>query len=159
MDRYMLEAADTMLCREVEDIIRRGISTHKDLDVIKDSFEALYYSNELKKSGEGGMGEYSQRSYGMGNYAQGSSYANYDMNSYARGGQGGRSNAQGGGGQGGNSNASYLMYDPYMMARNRGYSGTGSKEEILQELQQMVKETSDEKVKSAVLDCISKMEQ
>lgn len=153
MDKYILDAADTMLCREVEEVIRRGISTHKDLDVIKDSFEALYYSNELKKDVEGRMGEYSQRGYGMGNYAQGNSYANYDMNSFARGGQGGRSNAQGG-----NSGNSYLMYDPYMTAMNRGYSGTGSKEEILQELHQMARETTDEKIKSAVLDCISKME-
>lgn len=47
-------------------------------------------------------------------------------------------------------------YGPYMMAR--GYSGTGSKEEILQELHEIVENASDERVKNTVLECVSKME-
>lgn len=148
MDKYIADAIEAMLCRELDDIVRHGIKSHQDLDDVKDSVETIKNLAKIESMGgyiEGGidMREYSQRgsNYRMGNYAQGNSYNNYyGRDSYARGDMGGNPNR---------------MYEPYMM---KGYSGTGSKEEILEGLHQMVKDTSDEKIKTAVLDCISKME-
>ena len=70
----------------------------------------------------------------------------YDMNdSYANGGN------------------SYLYYDPryespmYPMSRGRGYSRTGNKEEAMKELKELMQETNDEMVKSAISEAIEKM--
>lgn len=161
MDRYTMEALRGMLCRELDEAVMRGIKTHQDLDVVKDATEAIKNLNEIEmnlmgESPEMGMGmdmrKYSQQNsnYARRNYAMDNSYNYYDEGMFARGGNS-RGNG-GGGGQGGSSRA----YSPYMMAR--GYSGTGSKEEVLQELHQIVEEASDEKVKGAVLECVSKME-
>ena len=101
--------------------------------------------------------------YGRG----GQSYM--DGNSYARGGQGG--NPRVGGNymmydmndsyaNGGNS---YLYYDPryespmYPMSRGRGYSRTGNKEDAMKELKELMQETNDEMVKSAISEAIEKM--
>ena len=85
--------------------------------------------------------------YGMNSYARGDSYGRdmYDMNnSYARGN-------------------SYMYYDPryeqvpmYSMARGYSRHG-GSKQEMIEELQQMMGETSDEKIKAAIQEAITRM--
>ena len=46
------------------------------------------------------------------------------------------------------------QYDHSMM---RGYSRTGSKAEMVEELKQMMNETSDQTVKTAIQDAIAKM--
>ncbi len=158
MDRYTMEALRGMLCRELDEAVMRGIKTHQDLDVVKDATEAIKNLNEIEmnlmnESPQMNMGmdmnRYSQQNgnYARRNYAQGNSYNYYDEGMFARGG-----NSRADGGGGGNSRA----YGPYMMAR--GYSGTGSKEEILQELHEIVENASDERVKNTVLECVSKME-
>lgn len=153
MDRYTMETLKTVLCTELDIIARRGINSHQDLDITKDLLESLRNLEEIEKNSmnnlyEMGMGadmrKYSQRgnNYKMGDYSQGNSYNYYDGNSYARGN---------GGNPDGNSNR---YYDSHM---DRGYSGA-SKHEVVEELHQMVKNTSDEDVKKLILDCISKME-
>ena len=149
MDRYTSEALKTILCRELDEYARSGIKNHQDLDIVKDLLESLKNLEKIEMNSmdmDSGMDEYNMRggnSYRMGNYTRGNSYNNYTRNSYARGSD-----------MGGNN--SYRYYDPYMM--ERGYSGTGTKEEIMKELHQMVQDTSDEEVKRSILDCISKME-
>ena len=147
MDRYTIEALKAMLCRELDDVVRHGIRSHQDLDLVKDAADAL---KNLEELGMSSMDEYADMGLDMrkysqrgNNYRMRNSYNYYDEDSYARSMQGG---------QGGNSNRMY----PSMMAR--GYSRTGNKEDILQELHEIVENTSDDKVKSAVLECVSKME-
>jgi hypothetical protein len=87
------------------------------------------------------------------------------MNSYARGGQPyGNGNSYVHGGSYMDGGNSYMYYDPryensmYSMARGgRGYSMTGSKEEVMEELQKMMGETHDEKVRLALTEAIGKM--
>ena len=143
MERYTIDALRAMLCRELDETVMRGIKTHQDLDIVKDTTEALKNLDEIEMSmlGSQGMGEYSQRSR-AGNYARGNSY-NYDGNSYLRDNMGD---------DGGNSR----IYGPSMMERK--YSRTGSKEEVLQELHQIIENATDEKVKNTVLECVAKME-
>jgi len=57
---------------------------------------------------------------------------------------------------------SYAYYDPmrlpmYPMARGGGYARTSSKEEMISELQKMMDETNDEKVRAAIQEAITKM--
>ena len=147
MDRYTIELLKTMLCRELDEIARQSITSHQDLDIVKDLIESLKNLEEIEMNSmelypEPGMDmrRYSQRG---SNYRMGNSYNYYDGNSYARG-------------EGGNNTGNSRMNEAYAM--NRGYSGMGNKEEILKELRRMMQETSDDKVRSAILDCISKME-
>lgn len=89
---------------------------------------------------------------GGGSYMDGNSYAR-GGNSYGRGGYG-MYDMNGSYAQGGNS---YMMYDPrYDYSMARGYSRT-SKEEALSELQKMMGEVTDEKVKMALQEAITKM--
>ena len=108
---------------------------------------------------------YSQRKYYID--------ADYDpyqpINSYARGGQGGNSYGYSmgrpyDGGSYLNRGNSYGYKDPmwdmpmYSMARGgRGYSMTGSKEEMVGELTQMMNESGDEKVRMAIQKAIAEM--
>lgn len=80
----------------------------------------------------------------------GNTYGMYDMggNSYNRGMDGN----------------SYMYYDPrydspmYSMARGgRGYARTSSKEEMIEEMKQLMVETNDEKVRTAISEAITKM--
>lgn len=48
-----------------------------------------------------------------------------------------------------------MDYPGYAM---RGYSRTGSKEEMLHQLKQMMSEADDEKIRTAISEAISKME-
>ena len=155
MDKYTIDALKAMLCAELDDLVRRGIKTHEDLDIVKDATEALKNLEKIEKHHmEEGLMEwapekYSQRrgNYMMDDFARRNSYNYYDDDMAFR--RGGNSGIRDGGG---NSRA----YSPYMMAR--GYSGTGTKEEVMQELHQIIDTTTDEKVKSAVLECVTKME-
>ena len=53
---------------------------------------------------------------------------------------------------------SYMYMSPqYDQPMMRGYSRTGSKAEMMEELKQMMNETSDQTVKTAIQDAIAKM--
>ena len=87
------------------------------------------YSMDGMYARDGGM-------YDMGGQSRMYYEPMYDMPMYARaGGQGG------GGGQ----------------SRMGGYARAGGKEEMVEELQQMMKETSDQTVKTAIQEAITKM--
>ena len=166
MEKKTIDTLRTMICGELEDIAKKGIVTHENLDILKDLLESAKnlekiekYQDE-KKEKEMDMG-YSQRKYYID--------ADYDpykpMNSYARGGMGGNSYGYSMGRvyDGGNSYRYDPMYDMpmYSMARGNsygmGYSRHGDKEEMMKELQEMMGETQDMKVKEAIQKVINEM--
>lgn len=135
MDKYTAEAIEGMLCRELDDIVRHGIKSHQDLDDVKDMVSILKHLEDMGLTSKNEMNIKRYNSYdGWGKGDDSSTYYTHDD-------VGGKDSSH--------------TYGPYMM---RGYNRTGSKEEILEGLHQMVKDSSDEMVKSAILDCISKME-
>ena len=180
MEKKTMDTLRTMICGELEDIAKKGsLDSHETLDVLKDLLESAknlekidkYQSEkEEKESTMMDMG-YSQRKYYID--------ADYDpykpMNSYARGGQGNSygysmGNVYDGGSyaRGGMDGNSYMYYDPrykqapmYSMARGnsyaRGYSRHGDKQEMINELQEMMNETQDESIKKAISDAMSKI--
>lgn len=164
------------LSHETLDILKDLVETEKNLSKIEKYDAEKEEKEEMKKMGMSMPMDsgYSQRKYYIDadyqpgqSFARGNSYM--DGNSYARGGQGGNSYMGGNYGmydmgnsyaQGGNS---YMYYDPryenpmYSMARGGGYARTSSKEEMISELQKMMGEASDEKVRTAIQEAITKM--
>lgn len=168
MEKKTMESLRAMLCKEIEDIAQKGNLTHESLDILKDLIETEknigkieHYDNE-KEMKEGLIpydAGYSQRKYFIdADYQPG-------MNSYARGGMG--RNSYGMDGRtvyDVDTGNSYTYYDPmrmpmYAMARggNYGYARTGSKEETMNELKELMNNTSDEKVRAALQEAITKM--
>ena len=172
MEKKTIDTLRVMLCGEIEDIAKKGSLSHETLDILKDLVETdknlakiEKYDREKEEKQMGGMDMgYSQRKYYIdADYQPNNSYArggrgSYDMggNSMARGGNYGMY-GMGGSYMDGNS---YLFYDPrydasmYSMAR--GYS-RHSKEEMIEELQKMMSEATDDKVKMALQETITKM--
>lgn len=170
MEKKTMDTLRTMICGELDDIAKKGIINHEQLDVLKDlldsakNLEKIEKYQREKEEKEMDMG-YSQRKYYID--------ADYDpyhpTNSYARGGRA----------MDGNSyrmprptydmdGNSYLYYDPryeqspmYPMMRGnsnmRGYSRHGDKQEMISELQELMNETQDEAVKKALSDAVSKI--
>lgn len=184
MEKKTIDTLRVMLCGEIEDIAKKGTLSHETLDILKDLVETEKnlakiekYSEEKEEKEEmkrmGGMSMpvdmgYSQRKYyidadyqpGAMSYARGGqSYM--DGNSYARGGNYGMYDMGGSYTQGGGTN-SYMYYDPMydmpMHARTGGYARMSSKEEMVEELKKMMKETTDEKVRATISEAISKMQ-
>lgn len=177
MEKKTIDTLRVMLCGEIEDIAKKGNLSHETLDILKDLVETeknlskiekydaeKEEKEEMKKMGMNGMpmdNGYSQRKYYIdADYQPTNSYARggramYDMNgSYTRGG-----NSYGGSYSMGNSygDNSYMYYDPrYDYSMTRGYS-RHSKEEMVGELQKMLGEATDEKVKMAIQEAITKM--
>lgn len=169
MEKKTMESLRAMLCKEIEDIAQKGNLTHESLDILKDLIETEknigkieHYDNE-KEMKEGLIPYdtgYSQRKYFIdADYQPG-------MNSYARGGM--SRNSYGMGGRmvyDVDTGNSYMYYDPryensmYSMARggNYGYARTSSKEEMMTELKEMMNNASDEKVRAALQEAITKM--
>jgi hypothetical protein len=161
MDNKTKETLRAMLCEEIEEIAKKGNLTRESLDILKDLIETeknigkIEHYDDEKKMKEGLVpydGGYSQRKYfidadyqpGMGNsYMRGGrTVYDVDSNSYmymepqysmARGGQGGNSMAM------------------------RGMSRTGSKEEMVKELHEMMNEATDSKVKEAIQKAITEV--
>ena len=166
------------LSHETLDILKDLVETEKNLAKLEKYDEEKKEKEELMKTGAmGGMAMPVDRGYSQRKYYIDADYQPYgrggqsymDGNSYARGGQGG--NMRAGGNymmydmndsyaDGGNS---YLYYDPryespmYPMSRGRGYSRTGNKEDAMKELKELMQETNDEMVKSAISEAIEKM--
>lgn len=179
MEKKTMDTLRTMLCGELEDIAKKGLNSHEDLDMLKDLLDSAKnlekidkYKREKEQAEYGEMDRgYSQRKYYID--------ADYDpygpMQSYARGGQGMNGGNSYGysmgrvydGGSYANGN-SYLtrgnsygyrepMWNEPMYSMARGYSMTGSKEEMIGELNQMMNEAADEKTKMAIQKAITEM--
>ena len=149
MEKKTMDTLRTMICGELDDIAKEGKLSHESLDILKDLLESAkdlekieHYQKE-KEQNEMGMEMdrgYSQRKYFIdADYQPG-------MASYARGGQG-------------NSYMYHPEYEMPMYGRNgynRGYSRTG-KHEMIAELQELMNETQDAKVREAIQKTINEM--
>lgn len=163
------------LSHETLDILKDLVETEKNLSKIEKYDAEKEEKEEMKKMGMGMDMGYSQRKYyidadyqpGTNSYARGGR-GSYDMggNSMMRGGNSrmdGNYGMYGMGGSYADGGNPYMFYDPrydasmYSMAGGRGYSRTGSKEETISELQKMMGEVTDDKVKMALQEAISKM--
>lgn len=163
MEKRTIETLRTMICGELEDIAKKGINTHENLDVLKDLLESAKNLEKIEKY----QGEREEKEMGMDRgYSQRKYYIDADYqpgmgNSYARGGRGmyDMGNSQRGMNYGYDGGNSYMYYDPrYDYSMARGYSRQGStKEDMIKELQQMMNETTDEKVKMAIHEAVTKM--
>lgn len=166
MEKKTVESLRAMLCKEIEDIAKKGNLTRDSLDILKDLIETEknigkieHYDSE-KEMKEGLIpynAGYSQRKYFIdADYQPG-------MNSYARGGMDGRMVYDV------DSGNSYAYYDPmrlpmYSMARGGmgnsnagGYSRHGDTQEMTKELKEMMNETQDVKVKDAIQKVLNEM--
>ncbi len=166
MDKKVMDTLHAMLCGEIEDIAKKGTLSHETLDVLKDLVETEKNLEKIKKYKKEEESEWEDKGYSQRKYfidadyqpGTGHSYGGRDMydmrNSYGysmgRTYDGGRSYRDGGN--------SYMYYDPrYDYSMARGYSRTGSKTEMIEELQKMMGETGDETVKKAIQEAITKM--
>lgn len=161
MEKKTMDTLRTMICGELDDIAKKGALSHETLDILKDLLDSAKNLEKIEKY----QAEKNEMNMDMG-YSQRKYYidADYDpykpMNSYARGGQG---NSYGRGMY--DMNNSYMdgnsyMYNPrydmpmYSMTRGnsyaRGYSRHGDKQEMIEELQEIMNEAQDVKVKEAI---------
>ena len=175
MEKKTMDTLRTMICGELEDIAKKGIVSHENLDILKDLLESAKnlekiekYQNEKEEKEKEMDRGYSQRKYYID--------ADYDpygpVNSYGRGAMGGNSygysmgRVYDGGSYMDGSNS--YMYHPgyesapmYSMNRGnsyaRGYSQGGNKQEMINELQAMMSETQDIKVKDAIQKTLNEM--
>ena len=137
MEKKTIDALRAMLCGEIEDIAKKGNLTHESLDILKDLIETEknlgkieHYDKEKEESQALMMPGYSQRKYYIdADYQPGHmSYAG-PTNSY---GYGGRTVYD-------VDRNSYMYMSPqYDQPMMRGYSRTGSKAEMVEELKQMM---------------------
>ena len=165
MEKKTMDALRAMLCGEIEEISKKGNLTRESLDILKDLIETEknlgkieHFDKEKEESQALMLPGYSQRKY----YIDADYQPGYM--SYA-----GPQNMGGGSyGMGGNSYGGRMVYDvdrnsymymtpQYDQPMARGYSRTGSKTEMIEELKEMMNETSDQTVKTAIQDAIAKM--
>ena len=174
MEKKTMDTLRTMICGELDDIAKEGKLSHETLDILKDllqsekDLEKIEHYQKEKEQNEMGMEMdrgYSQRKYfidadyqpGMASYArggQGNSYG-YSMGRVYDGGRMGRNSYM----DDGNSYMYHPEYEMPMYGRNgynRGYSRTG-KHEMIAELQELMNETQDAKVREAIQKTINEM--
>lgn len=168
MEKKTMDALRAMLCGEIEDIAKKGNLTHESLDILKDLIETEknlgkieHYDKEKEESQALMIPGYSQRKYYID--------ADYQPGQMSYAGPRGSYNMGGGSyGMGGNSYGGRMVYDvdrnsymymtpQYDQSMARGYSRTGSKTEMVEELTTMMNETTDQTVKTAIQDAIAKM--
>lgn len=172
------------LSHESLDIVKDLLSSMKNLEKLeKMEKEKEFESMDMMMMGGNPMGGYSQRSMGRyyidGEYDGGGLYGG-DYNYARANGGGGNRSYRGGSYAGGNSNAgggqyarrgggsydtggSYMYYDPRydypMYSMNDGYSRRGnSKEEMILELKELMKQANDESIRKAIAEVITKIE-
>lgn len=154
--RYLYEIKD-MLCRELEEISRRGeIGGSKELEAIDKlthsikSIETILAMQEAGYSNDNG-------SYRGGSYRDGS----YDGGSYARG-RGQRRDSRGRFMSNSYDDGySERMYDPYYggdYRRGMGYSRHDAKEQMIEQMRETMQNTSSEETKEAIKKAIQMME-
>lgn len=162
MDKKTVDTLHMMICGELEEIAKKGTLSHETLDILKDLLQSEKDLTKIEKYGMEmeDMG-YSQRKYYID--------ADYDpragVNSYRNGNSYGMSrNSYRGGNSYGNGNGnSYMYYDPRydypMYSMNDGYSRHGSsKEEMVLELKEMMKQANDESIRKAIAEVITKID-
>lgn len=165
MEKKTMDALRAMLCGEIEEISKKGNLTRESLDILKDLIETEknlgkieHFDKEKEESQALMLPGYSQRKYYIdADYQPGHmSYAGPQN-------MGGGSYNMGGNSYGGRmvydvDRNSYMYMTPqYDQSMTRGYSRTGSKTEMIEELKEMMNETSDQTVKTAIQDAIAKM--
>lgn len=166
MEKKTIDTLRTMICGELEDIAKKGVVNHEQLDVLKDLLDSAKNLEKIEKyQREKEESEFNTMDRG---YSQRKYYIDADYDPY------GPANSYGGRGMTGGNSYGYSMgrpydggsysyrYDPrfdmpYSMARGRGYSMTGSKEEMISELTQMMNESNDDKVRVAIQKAIGEM--
>lgn len=157
MDKKTMDTLRSMICGELDDIAKKGISNHETLDILKDLLESAKniekiekYKREKEEKESGDMG-YSQRSMGRyyvdGTYDRGNSYRNYDMDNNSYRGYPSMYD----------SGNSYMMYREPMPNYSMGYSGATDKEELRKELEKMMIGATDEKVRTTISDIMNKI--
>ena len=165
MEKKTMDMLHAMICEEIEEIAKKGqIGTHENLDVLKDLLESdknlakiEHYQNEKEEKErerymDRDMG-YSQRKYYID--------ADYQPGMY------GNSYVQGPRAMDGNSygrsrvmydnrmdDHSYRWYDP----RYEGGYSKNAKEDAIKELQALMAEATDEKMKMAISDALMRMD-
>ena len=157
MEKKTTDALRALLCGEIEEIAKKGNLTHESLDILKDLIETEKnlgkierFDKEKKESQALMLPGYSQRKYYIDADYQPGGHMSYSgpTNSY---GYGGRTVYD-------VDRNSYMYMTPqHDQSMMRGYSRTGSKAEMVEELKQMMNETSDQTVKTAIQDAIAKM--
>ena len=157
MEKKTMDALRAMLCGEIEEIAKKGNLTHESLNILKDLIETEknlgkieHFDKEKEESQALMIPGYSQRKYYIDADYQPGGHMSYagPTNSY---GYGGRTVYD-------VDRNSYMYMSPqYDHSMARGYSRTGSKAEMVEELKQMMNETSDQTVKTAIQDAIAKM--
>ena len=161
MEKKTMDTLRTMICGELDDIAKKGIISHENLDILKDLLESAKnlekiekYQNEKEVEWDMDRG-YSQRKYFID--------ADYDpygqRMSYGRGVDG-YSMRRGYDGRGYMDGNSYMYYDPRYerpMYSKRGYS-RASQSEMVEELKGMMMDAKDEKVRNAISNAIAQME-
>ena len=170
MERKTMDTLRTMICGELDDIAKEGKLSHETLDILKDlldsakNLEKIEHYQKEKESEMGMDRGYSQRKYfidadyqpGMNPYArgQGDSYG-YSMGRIYDSGRMGRNGHM----DEGNSYMYHPGYEMPMYGRNsynRGYARTG-KQEVVNELQGLMNETQDAKIKEAIQKTINEI--
>ena len=153
--RY-LEDIKEMLCRELEDISRRGeIGGAKELEAIDKlthsikSIETIMAMQDAGYSNDGRGGSYDDgrggNSYARGRYQRRDSRGRFSSNSYDDGGY------------------SERMYDPYYgggmdYRRGGGYSRHDAKESMIEQMRETMQSVSSEETKEALKKAIQMME-
>ena len=154
MEKKTVDSLRAMLCGEIEDIAKKGNLTRESLDILKDLIETEknlgkieHYDKEKEESQALMLPGYSQRKYYID--------ADYQPGhmSYA-----GPTNPYGSRMVYDIDRNSYMYMSPqYDHSMARGYSRTGSKAEMIEELKQMMNETSDQTIKTTIQEAITKM--
>lgn len=174
MEKKTMDTLRTMICGELDDIAKEGKLSHESLDILKDLLESAKNLEKIehyqKEKEEKEMGMNMDRGYSQRKYYIDADYQP-GTNSYARGGQGssyGYSMEMGynGGRMGRNSymddGNSYMYHPGYDMpiygrnSYNRGYSRTG-KQDVIGELQGLMNEIQDAKIKEAIQKTINEI--
>lgn len=143
-----------MLCEELDKLSRSGDLTPSKLDLVDKlthsikSIDTIMAMEEYEEEDE----EYSFGGGYSNARGRGRNARRDSMGRYSREGQ---SYAGGGSGGGGSSNYSGARNS---YARRGGYSrDDGSKEEVMQKLQELMNETSDSNVRMAIQNALSEM--
>ena len=153
MEKKTINTLRTMICGELDDIAKKGIVSHENLDILKDLLESAKNLEKIEKY----QSEKEEKEMGMDRgYSQRKYYIDADYDpygpkmSYARGGRG-----MDNGYMDGNS---YGYYEPgYRQGYGRGYSMTGSKQEMIEELKQMMMSSQDPEITEAISEVVTKI--
>ena len=162
MERKTIDTLRTMVCGELEDIAKKGSLSHESLDVMKDLLQSEHYLDKIEEKAKEleEMG-YMDRGYSQRKYYIDADYDPYKGHSYNRGRDMDRYSYGYSMNRPYDDGNSYMYYDPRydqpMYPMMRGYAKTGSKSEMVEELHKMMNETTDETVKKAIQDAVSKI--